>query len=57
MRILIAALGLAMLAGCASMNERRAEGPARSLPVNEMWQQLLSAYFCLAEPVTRWRPL
>lgn len=30
MRILIAALGLAMLAGCASMNERRAEGPARS---------------------------
>ncbi|WP_060498296.1 hypothetical protein [Pseudomonas sp. NBRC 111133] len=28
MRILIGAVGLALLAGCASMNEKRADGPA-----------------------------
>lgn len=30
MRILTAALGVVMLAGCASMNEKRADGPATS---------------------------
>lgn len=30
MRVLIGAVGLALLAGCASMNEIRVDGPARS---------------------------
>lgn len=30
MRLLIVGMALALLAGCASMNEKRAEGPARS---------------------------
>ncbi|UBM23285.1 hypothetical protein K8374_12815 [Pseudomonas sp. p1(2021b)] len=30
MRILIGAVGLALLVGCASMNEKRADGPART---------------------------
>ncbi|HGM6313412.1 TPA: hypothetical protein ACKP8D_005940 [Pseudomonas putida] len=30
MRILIGAVGLALLAGCASMNDKRADGPAKS---------------------------
>lgn len=48
MRILIGALGLALLAGCASMNEKRADGPARSFssakPVDSLAECVLFAW-------------
>ncbi|QBF26867.1 hypothetical protein EXN22_14650 [Pseudomonas tructae] len=48
MRILIGALAVAVLAGCASMGERRAEGPAKALAstkaVNEVSECVLFAW-------------
>ncbi|HFQ8053736.1 TPA: hypothetical protein ACHTCR_005628 [Pseudomonas putida] len=48
MRILIGAAGLALLAGCASMNEKRADGPARSFsstkPVENVAECVLFAW-------------
>ena len=48
MRILIGVVGLALLAGCASMNEKRADGPARSFsslkPVDEVAECVLFAW-------------
>ncbi|MNG98591.1 hypothetical protein D3C81_1440070 [compost metagenome] len=48
MRVLIGALGLAMLSGCASMNEKRADGPAftvkSSKPVDQVAECVLFAW-------------
>ena len=48
MRILIGALGLALVAGCASMNEKRASGPAMSFssvkPADQVAECVLFAW-------------
>lgn len=48
MRTLIGAAGLVLLAGCASMNEKRAEGPAQSFsspkPVDDVAECVLYAW-------------